>query len=116
MPNIDSISRQNQPQNISPASQSRVSLLKGGPASPSQGAPGPRKPKRVLKKILVLLVMGILIFGGVVVLRAQNISDKIFVGKKISFFQKIKQVLQGGQTRLSDESQINILLLGIGGE
>ncbi len=67
-----------------------------------------------------MLLLAIVVLGGTLVLRAVNLSDKIFVGRKISFFQKIKEVFAGstGQIRLSgeDEGQINVLLLGIGGE
>jgi len=82
--------------------------------------PSPKRPKRILKTVLAVLTLVIVILGGVVVSRAVNLSDKIFVGTKLSFFQKIASVLQGtsGQTKLigEDSGQINILLLGIGGE
>lgn len=52
--------------------------------------------------------------------RAMNLSDKIFVGKKLSFFGKLKEVIRGGtggQTLIGENlGQVNILLLGIGGE
>lgn len=64
--------------------------------------------------------MSIIIFGGIVIARAVNLSNKIFVGRQTSFFQKVKEVFQGGNGRIKligeDLGQINVLLLGIGGE
>ncbi len=54
------------------------------------------------------------------VLRAVNLSDKIFVGKKTTFFEKVRDFIRGGGDNAKlvgeDLGQINILLLGIGGE
>lgn len=107
--NFDSISPQNS-QKQPGTSQSRGSLLPGNNKTP--------RPKHFLKTILKLLVVGILILGCVVVFRVANLSNKIFVGRKTSFFQKIEEFFGGGQARLIGENlgQINILLLGIGGE
>jgi len=53
------------------------------------------------------------------VVRAANLSSKIFVGHNSSFFDKLSSVVRSeiGGTRLVGESngQINVLLLGIGG-
>jgi LCP family protein required for cell wall assembly len=77
-----------------------------------------KKPKKILKIILITILVSILWVGGLGILRIFNISDKIFVGKKLSFFQKISSFFQNSKIKLigEDLSQINILLLGIGGE
>jgi len=93
--------------------------------------PGPRKisllnpasakrPKRFLKTALALIVLVILILGGFVFFRASSISSKIFVGQKTTFFQKLRDTFRGGSGSVKligeDMGQINVLLLGIGGE
>jgi LCP family protein required for cell wall assembly len=108
MKNFDSINPQTQTP-LKPPGQ-KVNLL-------SKNSKIPR-PKRILKTVLSLLIVVILVLGVSVVLRAVDLSNKIFVGNKISFFQKIVQVFGGSQVRLTGEDlgQINILLLGIGGQ
>ncbi|MDE2311463.1 MAG: LCP family protein [Patescibacteria group bacterium] len=109
MKNLDSINVP--PPQIQTLGPRHVSLL--------TKSPSPKRPKRPLKIILAILGLLILILGSIVVQRALNLSDKIFVGRKLSFFQKIQEVLTGGsQVRLvgEDLGQVNILLLGIGGE
>lgn len=73
-------------------------------------------PKRIAGAMLLI----ILLLAGVVAYRFANLSDKIFVGTKTSFFQKLRDAIRGGgdNVRLvgEDVGQINILLLGIGGE
>lgn len=107
MPNFDSI----QPPD-SQEPRAKVSLLTKTSSA--------KRPRSKLKRVLGLFVLIIIILGTVVVSRAMNLSDKIFVGRKLTFFQKIVQVLQGttGQTSLVGENvgQVNVLLLGIGGE
>ncbi|MCL5009295.1 MAG: LCP family protein [Patescibacteria group bacterium] len=80
----------------------------------------PKKRHRVFKTLFVTILLAILILGGLVVSKAMNLSDKIFVGQKYSFLQKIQFAIRGtfGGTTLvgEDLGQINILLLGIGGE
>lgn len=120
MKNIDSINQSNtdgiKPPRIvisgpAPMQPKQVSLLSKSPR---------RGPKKILKTVLALVVLAIIILTGLAISRATNLSDKIFVGQKTSFFQKIKDVFRGsnGSTKLvgEDMGQINILLLGIGGE
>ena len=88
--------------------------------------PGPysqnKKPKnnKFLKRILLVIVVVILVLGIMTIAKAVNLSNKVFVGQKTSFFQKITDVIRGGggEVRLvgEDLGQINILLLGVGGE
>jgi anionic cell wall polymer biosynthesis LytR-Cps2A-Psr (LCP) family protein len=81
------------------------------------------KPKRRhggLKKILAGIVLVVFILGGLIMFKAVNLSDKIFVGQKYSFFQKIQLAIRGafgGETLIGEDlGQVNVLLLGIGGE
>ena len=94
----------------SKTSAATISLLR-----PSQ----PKSFKWLLKLILGLIGLAVIILTTAVAWRAANLSDKIFVGTKTSFFQKIKEIIRGssGDRMLIGESlgQINILLLGIGG-
>ena len=80
----------------------------------------PNAPKRTLKKILLFIVVAIIFLGSVALIRAANLSQKIFVGQKTSFFAKIVELIRGGgdNGRLigEDLGQINVLLLGIGGQ
>ncbi len=98
------------PPKISVSNTAQVSLLKG-----QKQKHGTRK---ALKLTLLAILAVILILGGVVANRAANLSQKIFVGQKMTFFQKIKDVFKGSGTKLvgEDLGQINVLLLGIGGE
>lgn len=84
-----------------------------------KNAPAPKK-KRVLRYLLLSIVFVILALGSIIVVRAVNIGNKIFVGQKSSIFSRVSDLLKGatGSTRLvgEDLGQINILLLGIGGE
>lgn len=88
-----------------------VDLLGGGAG---------KKPRRVLRAVLVVIVALVLGLGGFVVSRAVGISNKIFVGTKTSFFEKIREVFAGGSGNIAlngeEMGQVNILLLGIGGE
>jgi polyisoprenyl-teichoic acid--peptidoglycan teichoic acid transferase len=94
---------------ITPQERSAITL----PPKPSTG-------KRIFKSFLALLLVGIIGFGGLVAVRATNLSNKIFVGEKTSFYSKLTQFVKGVTGRdvqMIGESngQINILLLGIGG-
>lgn len=116
MKNLDSIS--NNPRKIQAP---RVQNAAGNPEPRAVSLLArPKKRGRFFLQLLVgviLLVMAVL--GTLVIVRATTLSNKIFVGQKTSFFQKIKSVFTGGgSSRLAgeDEGQINILLLGIGGE
>ena len=50
------------------------------------------------------------------VVRASNLSGKIFVGEKNSFLSQVGHLLGGTKLKGESEGQINILLLGVGGE
>jgi LCP family protein required for cell wall assembly len=78
----------------------------------------PPKKNRILKYILGFIFFGIVILAGAVLLKAKNLSGKIFVGHTFTFWGQVKQIVSGGDQKLigEDLGQINILLLGIGGE
>lgn len=86
----------------------------------------PEPPKRkinyktVLKVALALLLAGLLAFGIWLGIKSNILANKIFVGQKDTFGQKIKNLIRGagGSIKLQGEDlgQVNILLLGIGGE
>jgi polyisoprenyl-teichoic acid--peptidoglycan teichoic acid transferase len=82
--------------------------------------PKNKRSHRGLKITLGLIVLTVFLLSGYVVSRAVNLTDKIFVGKKTTFIGKIFDVFKGnsGDTKIvgEDLGQINILLLGIGGE
>ena len=72
-----------------------------------------------LKKFFLLILLLLALFFGMVFFRASSLSQKIFVGQKTTFLAKIVDLIRGGDNgRLigEDLGQINILLLGIGGE
>ncbi|MBL8029864.1 MAG: LCP family protein [Candidatus Doudnabacteria bacterium] len=56
--------------------------------------------------------------GGTLLLKAYGLSEKIFVGKTFTFWGQVKQIVSGDEQKLvgEDLGQINILLLGVGGE
>lgn len=115
MKDIDSVS----PKKIAPPRIiSQIGVLPKQPVLPK--IPDPKSGKKHLKIILWLMAIIIIFLSALIAIRASNLSDKIFVGKKISFFNKIKLALRGtfGNDLLIGEQlgQINILLLGIGGE
>lgn len=123
MRNIDSIN--NKPPKV---------IVSKGPTPASQVSPVRQKangvnllnlkqkqpPKKILKKILLSIIGIILILASVVTLRAANLSQKIFVGQKTTFFGQIMNMIRGGGNNDKligeDLGQINVLLLGIGGE
>jgi polyisoprenyl-teichoic acid--peptidoglycan teichoic acid transferase len=117
MPNLDSINQKKsiQPPKITvspvPPRTRQASLLTSG-----QKQPG----KKILKRVLVLICAIIVVLGAMTLVRAANISQKIFVGQKTSFFGKVVDFIRGGgdNGRLIGENlgQINVLLLGVGGE
>lgn len=113
-PQIDS--RVGLPSTPTQVRRQEVSLLK--PAV--TGFNKPRRKHRLLKSIAGLIVLAILVLGGLAATKAMNLSDKIFVGQKYSFFQKIQFAIRGafgGETLIGENlGQVNILLLGIGGE
>ncbi len=82
--------------------------------------PKPSTGKRLLKGFLILLLLLIVGAGAFVAIRASDITNKIFVGEKSSFYNKLTQLVRsatGRDARLIGENngQVNILLLGIGG-
>ena len=76
--------------------------------------------KSFFKKTLVVIGLIILVLLGAITLRAANLSDKIFIGTKTTFFEKVRDFIRGGGDNAKlvgeDLGQINVLLLGIGGE
>jgi polyisoprenyl-teichoic acid--peptidoglycan teichoic acid transferase len=117
MPNIDSANPKfnSQPPKVIisavPNMPRQASLLKSGQK---------KSGKRILKKILLSIACLIVILGAIVFVRAANLSQKIFVGQKTTFFGKIVDLIRGGgdNGQLIGENlgQINVLLLGIGGQ
>ncbi len=80
----------------------------------------PKRGHRALKWTLGIIVVIILALGVILLARAVHLSNQIFVGNKTSFFKQISRLLQGttAEARLigEDTGQINLLVLGIGGE
>ena len=80
----------------------------------------PVKKRRWLKIAVGLVLVVILVSGGLLLARVANVAGKIFVGQKTTFAEKIRELIRGGggsQPLVGEDSgQINILLLGIGGE
>lgn len=105
-------------------------LGKRAPEVPPKTLPSPpimiepekprRKRLRAVKYIAVFLIVAVLGIGTFVVVRAKSLTDRIFVGNKTTFIQTFQELLRGsqGSIRLEGEDlgQVNILLLGIGGE
>lgn len=79
-----------------------------------------KKPKSFFKKVLLTIIFIIIALVIAITIRAQNITDKIFVGNKTTFFSIISNVIRGGGNNDKligeDLGQVNILLLGVGGE
>lgn len=116
MKNIDSAQNYKTPaglQNPGPA----VNVSQNGFNQPPQTRPKPKK-NRVLKLLAAFMALAIIFLGTAAVLRAFNISQKIFVGRTFTFWGQVKQLVSGDDQKLigEDSGQINILLLGIGGE
>lgn len=90
------------------------------PVRPTSAGQPPKAGKKALRWILSLIFAAILGLGGIVLWRAGNLSARVFVGSKTTFYQQVKEFIRGslGANRLlgEDLGQINILLLGIGGE
>lgn len=89
------------------------------------GVPEPTPPKkprgrRTIKFIVAIIAILILGVGGFAIIRATGLANKIFVGQNSSIFSKVSDLIssQTGGSKLDGESngQVNILLLGIGGE
>jgi LCP family protein required for cell wall assembly len=80
---------------------------------------GKSNGKKTLKRILWCVALIIVILGGIILVRAANLSNKIFVGQKTTFFGQIINFIRGSsdnQTLIGEDlGQINVLLLGVGG-
>ncbi len=116
MKNLDSIN----PKINSPAPKTPA-FNRPAPVAPTNLPKAKNKGRggKILKWFLTLLTASVIILIGAAAIRADNLSQKIFVGQKTTFLEKIAQVMgMGGNQTLSGEnlSQINILILGIGGE
>jgi LCP family protein required for cell wall assembly len=116
MKNIDSIKQKNS--SASPKvsvqphkTEQSINLLTAKPK---------KSGKKILKKIIITIGVIILVLATTVAIKAANLTQKIFVGQKTTFFGKIVDLVRGGgdnQTLVGENlGQINILLLGIGGE
>ncbi len=117
MPNLDSIN----PKKPSLPPKIIISAVPNKPRQASLLGRGQKKSgRRILKKVLLSVVCLIVILSAIVLVRAGNLSQKIFVGQKTTFFGKIVDLIRGGgdngQLIGEDLGQINVLLLGIGGE
>ncbi len=103
--------------NTRPVISSRVVPSSGQPNLPPRRKPS--RGRRILKFIVTVIILIVVGLGGFVLVRASNISSKIFVGQKTDIFHKITGLIQGttGGAKLSGEKdgQVNVLLLGIGG-
>ncbi len=116
MNNFDGIKRQSPQVKIehglpNSGQPARVSLLNSG---------GNKKRGRRLKLFFILIFIIILALGIFVLSRAVNLTNKIFIGKNFTFMQSIGQIFKGPKDSelISDDlnGQVNILLLGVGGE
>lgn len=84
-----------------------------------QSSGHPRKSRKLLKIILIILIL-IMASLFAIAIKAQSLISQVFVGQKTSFFQTVNSLFRGSQGSIKltgeDMGQINILLLGIGGE
>src|SRR3989338_8474583 len=83
--------------------------------------PPPGKPRRRLfKGLAITLLLLVLLAIAAIGVKSLALSNKVFVGQKRNIFQQVTDVIRGSSGHLSllgeKEGQINILLLGIGGE
>lgn len=76
----------------------------------------PQKKHPLLKGLLIVIGVIIVGLGTIVAIRASSLSGKIFVGEKNSFLGQVGSLLGGTKLQGESDGQINILLLGIGGE
>lgn len=75
----------------------------------------PKKTHPILKGVLILIGVLIVGLGAFVLIRATNLTNKIFVGDNNSLFGQVTNLLGGVKLQGEDQGQINILLLGMGG-
>lgn len=117
MSNLDSIQKKNQPQ--SPKINSYSPLPPQQKKSFTQSTSNTSAGKKVLRLILTTIVCVILALSVIVIAKAVNLSNKIFVGTKTSFVSKVIEVIKNASglgTSSNELKNTNILLLGIGGE
>lgn len=88
--------------------------------TPKLGYKRSHKTAWILATISITICAVILLLTGIIVFKSLNISAQSFVGKQNGLFGKIGDMLRGGTGNLKlqgeTSGQINILLLGIGGE
>lgn len=80
-----------------------------------------KKPRRFLRWFIFTIIMLIGLAGAWMYLEAKNLTDKIFVGQKTSFYKQLTNLLGSATEKPTSETikatlPENILLLGIGGE
>jgi LCP family protein required for cell wall assembly len=95
--------------------QSRIVPYQGQSPIPP---PQQKKPRKIFKIIVGLIIIVIIATGALLVSRAAALS-KIFVDGKTTVIDIIKDFLPGGNDTViigEDIGQVNVLLLGIGGE
>ena len=103
MKDIDSISPV---QNQDPKAANRFGLPRQAAAQPTQKNsvnllknPGQHRGKKILKRILWIVAAIIVILSATLVMRAANLSNKIFVGQKTTFFGQIVNFFNGGAAK-----------------
>lgn len=97
----------------------KIDIIHGTPAVTRISLTKTPKKRSWVKILMWLIVFAIIVLGTLVALKASSLTSRVFVGQKTTFFGKIKNlVTMGRSTELigEDKGQINILLLGIGGE
>lgn len=110
--NFDSIYRVNSP---------KIDIRNGlGTVHLSPPPPQPTRKRRILKTILWIAGIFLVVAATFLAIRAAGLSNKVFVGEKSGFFKQIVDIIRGGTGNLEvigeKEGQINVLLLGIGGQ
>ncbi len=76
----------------------------------------PKKKHPILKALLIIIGVVIVGLGIFIFARAQNLTNKIFVGQKTGLLGQVGQLLGGTKLQGESNGQVNVLLLGIGGE
>jgi len=97
----------------------KIDITHGTPAVIRVSLTGQRNKRNWLKILMLVVIAVMVILGTMIVLKASSLTGRVFIGQKTTFFGKIKNfVTMGRGTELvgEDKGQINILLLGIGGE
>jgi LCP family protein required for cell wall assembly len=103
----------------------QVSVQNGFPPQtrvPLTSAGRGKRARKIFKWFFALIIIVIIALGAYVFSRASSLSAKIFVGQKTTFWQKVTALVRGpagsssGGMTTDQNGQINILLLGVGGE